>query len=60
MKTEPKNETAGQEKPRNKANMDQPQEEFIQPGSAYAEHDRERGQEVKQSRVDRCRDGQKE
>jgi hypothetical protein len=35
------------EKPRNKANMDQPQEEFVDLESAHVEHDREHGAEVK-------------
>lgn len=36
------------QKPRNKANMDEPQEEFIDPESAHPNHDRGHGHEIRQ------------
>jgi hypothetical protein len=46
------------EKPRNKATMDQPQEEFIEPDGAHVAHDIEHGEEVKNAQTDRVPDGQ--
>ena len=34
-------------RPRNKATMDEPQEEFIEAESSHAQHDREHGDELK-------------
>ncbi|HZJ00217.1 MAG TPA: hypothetical protein VFD22_06110 [Gemmatimonadaceae bacterium] len=52
-KTEP-----AHKKPTNKATMDQPQEEFIDPDGAHAAHDIEHGEEVKNAQTDRLPDGQ--
>lgn len=52
----PKTKKTGEKRPTNKANMEQPQEEFIAPESAHFEQDRGHGHEVKPP--DRARDGE--
>ncbi len=46
MKTKLYTQEKDRERPRNKATMDRPQEEFIAPESAHADNDREHGSEV--------------
>lgn len=46
MKHEDQHDSRSTGRPRNKATMDEPQEEFIEADSSHGEHDREHGDEL--------------
>jgi hypothetical protein len=55
-----KRKEADAKRPVYKANMDKPQEEFIEPLSGHIAEDKGHGHEVGQSRVDQSRNGEKD
>ena len=58
MSTKRAEKNPAHKKPPNKATMDQPQEEFIEPDSAHAEQDKDHEEEVKYAHTNRSADGQ--
>ena len=51
MKNNPQTNEPFGHRPRNKANMDQPQEEFIEPQSAHSNPDKEHADEVENAEM---------